>query len=147
MHPRSALRDALVAAVGRVDAFAGNVRATRIDPPSTETLPAATVLTVDETAEADTTGARRRDVRFQVSATIVAGETVDGDLDDLAEAIEAEIGSDAALRALSRSVVLTETRFDLRTESKDGQRLTRPVARIGLVYRITHRTTPTGVAA
>lgn len=146
MHPRSLIRDALVAAVARVPAFAGRVKPTRLEPPSIAELPAAGVMTVDENSEADTTSLRRRTVRFQVTGTIVATDAVDDDLDDLAAAIEAEVAGDAALRSLRVTVILTETRFDFRTETKDGQPLARPVARIGLVYAITYRTTPAGVA-
>ncbi len=146
MHPRTPIRDAVVAAVARVPAFGGRSRATRLDPISVDEMPAATTLTIDEATDTDTTGLRRRDVRFQVTASIAAGTDPDRALDDLAEAIEVEIGADADLRRLCRTVILVETRFDFRNEDKHGQPLERPVARVGLIYRATYRTNAVGAA-
>jgi hypothetical protein len=147
MHPRSSIRAALIGAVAGVGVFGGRVSGTRIDPLSSDALPAATIVTVDETSEADTTAKRVREPRFQVTASAVAGEDTDRTLDDLAEAIEAAIAADDVLRSLTHRVVLTETRFDFRTQTDDGVPLGKPIARVGLVYRITYRTTAAGVAA
>lgn len=147
MHPRTAIRRAMVDAVGQCPVFDGRVTATRRDPLSTPSLPAATILTVDETSDVDTTGARRRDPRFQVTGVALAGDDPDATVDDLAEAIEAAVATNATLRGLCKSLVLLETRFDFRFEDKEGKPLSHPLARIGLIYRATYRTTPAGVAA
>jgi hypothetical protein len=147
VHPRTAIRAALISAISTLGVFGGRVSGTRVDPPSTGDLPRVTILTVDETSEADTTAKRAREPRFQVTAMALAGDDPDRVLDDLAEAIEAAVAGDDALRALTHRVVLTETRFDFRTQTDDGTPLSRPVARLGLVYRVTYRTTAAGIAA
>lgn len=146
MHPRSEIRRGLIAAVARVDVFGGRVKGTRIDPISIDDGACATIMTIDETSDVDTTERRKRDPRFQVTAIIAAGTDPDQALDDLVAAIEAEIGADVDLRRLCKPLVLVETRFDFRNEDKQGQPLERPVARVGLIYRATYRTNAVGAS-
>lgn len=145
MHHRSKIRQRLVAVLNGIPELAGNVEASRRYPLERGFTAAATVQTLDEASSLDLEDDEdgdglRRVVRFQIIATLKAGEDPDTALDDMAADIETAIEADDELQGLVHSIQLDTTRFDIPGADGAEEQPTQPVIRVGFIYSATYFT-------
>lgn len=144
-HPRTLLREAVVAQLTDATAAGSRVYDTQIDPHRKGSLPAISVYTLSEPVEPDAANTAPRELT-RVPNVEIAGWVSGGDgsavaraMDNLAGEIEAAMDADRYFAGTAGESVLEGTEMEIRAENGRSDPL---IGIVVLTYSVTYRTIP-----
>lgn len=120
-HKRKTIRDAAVALLVAANTNVGSrVYANRVTSTWESELPAILVYTTDETATQRDMSSRTslRTLQLKIQIRVSANDTVDDDLDAIAEQVETAIRANVSISGTAQSTIYQSTEITLDSEGK-----------------------------
>jgi hypothetical protein len=136
MHPRQAIREAVVAAITGLNTTGANVSANRLNPYFT--LPSLNVTTLDESVDAgggsmNGEADQIRELRLVIEGRAKASDTPDDQLDTMTDEVENAILNSATVKALAYDCTLQSTAF-----SFDGENAN-PIGKVEMTFSFLYQ--------
>lgn len=137
-HLRRQIREGVALAITSLATTGNRVFQSRVYPTQVAEMPCLLVYTREETVEPETIHAPRvlkRNVRLEVVAVAQAAADLDDTLDQICKEVEIALADPVATLAnIAKSIVLTETSFDMQREAQQ------PTGTATMVYDVEYYT-------